>query len=447
MVTNARENQASAGRHLKQPPDGKQKPMYLPGNAASSLLAFLSDTSLLVVVAYLLARGPLLSLLFRDELTPHQALLLGLAMGAVGLLEAFFPDVRFSYATHTLFVTFAAIVGGLPVGFITAAVVSVGAFLYQTPILVTGTILAVIVSAFIGRAVRRVSVVPARLVLGFTAGALAQACRLGMHTILGGTTSLTFTHRWSSIPLNGFGVTLLLIVVSDAQARAESNRRRLESEHALSLASQAQLAALRARIHPHFLFNTLNSIAELCQIAPDRAEAAAVRLSQLMRRSLAVGTETAVSLGQELEAVRTYLDIEKERLGDRLRVQWHVEAGHEKALVPPFAVQILVENAVHHGIAPQMEPGAVTIQVRGSPRRILVSISDDGAGMPAAARRAVLCHYGESSHGLAIVQRQLILLYGRPARLHLFSREGRGTWITFALPRAGMLSVVRETRG
>jgi len=397
---------------------------------------FVADTCVLVVIAYVLARGRMLALLFRDKLPFRKAVLLGLAMGLLGLLEAIFPDARFPYATHTLFVTFAAIAGGLHVGLITASVVTLGAFLFQRPQFVVGTMLAVFVSAFMGRGVRRVAGIPLRLIAGFAVGALAQACRLLINAVLARLLHLPLAYpsAWISVPANGFGVMLLLLVVTDAQVRAESDRRLLESERAHTLASEAQLAALRARMHPHFLFNALNSIATLCLLVPDRAEAAILRVSQLMRRALETSAATSTCLIEEIEAVRNYLEIEQERFGARLRVTWQVDPLCAQMPVPPFSVQTLVENAINHGIAAKTGAGALAITVRRYPRHVLVAVRDDGAGMSPEARRQIAETVRTGTHGLQILNQQLVLLYGPRARLRLFGREDAGTLAVIALP-------------
>ena len=123
--------------------------------ASNDLYYFIADTCILVVVAYLMARGRTLTLLFRESLTAAEVLLLGLVMGLIGLAEAIFPDVGLPYATHTLFVIFAAIVGGLRVGLVSAAVVTLGSSFFQAHELVLPTMLAVLISAFLGKLVRR----------------------------------------------------------------------------------------------------------------------------------------------------------------------------------------------------------------------------------------------------------------------------------------------------
>jgi len=402
---------------------------------------FIRDTCVLVVVAYLLTRGRMLRLLFQKRLPPPQTFGLGITLGLMGLSESLFQDAPLVYATHTLSVAFATMVGGLPIGLIAAAVISIGVA-FQTPNRLIATILAVLLSAILSRILRRTATIPQRLASGFLAGAAAQAARLSLHLLFVGTLyprPLPPTAIFS-IPSNGFGVALLLLVVSDAQVRADSEQRRLEAERRLgeaerahALASEAQLTALRARIHPHFLFNALNSIAELCCIAPERAETASINLSRLMRRALETHADL-IPLHEELALVQAYLQIEKERIGDRLQVIWCIDPACTTVLAPPFSVQTLVENAIHHGIGPLEQGGEIVITVRSGQRRILVAVQDNGAGMPAVARQILPEESPTRLHGLQILDQQLALHCGTTARLRLFTRQNRGTLAAFTLP-------------
>jgi signal transduction histidine kinase len=398
--------------------------------------AFIEDTCVIVVLAYLLTRGRLLTLLVQKR-SPHpKAGLLGLILGAIGLTEVIFPGARFPYVTHTLIVTFAALNGGLRASLITAGVVAAGAALFQSPEMVAGLIPALVASALLGEAVRRTIGVRHRLIGGWGAGMLAQAATLLIRAWFAGSEHHRFSisHALISIPANGFGVMLLQLVANDALVRASSERHRLEAERARALLMEAELTALRARVHPHFLFNTLSAIAGLCGVAPDRAETAILRLSQLMRRVLEAHPTTPLPLAEELDAVRAYLDIEQDRLGPRLQVVWDVDPACECAQVPPFALQTLVENATEHGIAPKLGPGSVTIIVRRYPRHALIAVADDGVGIARDTRHGTPGPDGARLHGLQILAQQLVLLYGRPARPRFLSRVDEGTRALFIVP-------------
>ena len=134
-------------------------------------------------------------------------------------------------------------------------------------------------------------------------------------------------------------------------------RLRLQAENA------ARLQALQARIRPHFLFNSMNTIASLVHGDPDRAEAAVEDLADLFRASLGDGRQR-IPLRDELQLCRHYLDLEALRLGERLQVTWDMNEAPEDALLPPLLLQPFLENAVYHGIEPLPEGGRITITGR-----------------------------------------------------------------------------------
>jgi signal transduction histidine kinase len=406
------------------------------GTYSQSVNAFIEDTCVVIVLSYLLTRGRLLVLLFRKRLSGREAGSLGLLLGVIGMTEVAFPGARFPYVAHTLIVTFAALNAGLAVGLVTAAVVALGAFTFQAPVVAAAALPAVIVSACLGEAVRRVIGPRDRMVGGLMAGMLAEAGTLLLRLLLPGPLqfSASFGRALFSIPANGFGVMLLQFVARDARIRASSERHRLEAERAHALLVEAQFAALRARVHPHFLFNTLTSIAGLCGVAPEKAEGAIVLLGQVMRRALETNPNIPVCLGDEIEDTRDYLAIEQQRFGARLEVTWKLDEACAGAHVPPFAVQTLVENAVNHGIAPKVEPGRVTIIARRYPGHALLAVIDDGVGMATTLDRSAAGPVEKGPHGLQILTEQLVRLYGRPARPRLASQVDAGTRVVFIVP-------------
>lgn len=179
--------------------------------------------------------------------------------------------------------------------------------------------------------------------------------------------------------------------------------------------SQARINALQARIRPHFLFNTLNTIAALVPDRPQAAERAIENLSDLFRGSLREA-DAPVTLDEELELVRKYLDIEGLRLGDRLDVAWSLDGWPEALRVPPFSLQLLVENAIQHGIQPRPDGGRITIGARPGPARACLEVTNPVA--PPSKRPA---------GGIALdnLRQRLALIYGSAARLRTFTRDER----------------------
>jgi len=136
---------------------------------------------------------------------------------------------------------------------------------------------------------------------------------------------------------------------------------------------EARLQALQARIRPHFLFNSINAVLSLMRRDARRAETALEDLAELFR-SVMTDTRQLVTLGEEVDLTRRYLALEHLRLGERLVVEWNVDAQCEAALVPPMLLQPLVENAVYHGIEPGIEPGKIEIGIRRSGDMLMLEL-------------------------------------------------------------------------
>ncbi|HEX5520365.1 MAG TPA: histidine kinase, partial [Longimicrobiaceae bacterium] len=169
---------------------------------------------------------------------------------------------------------------------------------------------------------------------------------------------------------------------SRAVQEREVARAQLEAQLA-----QAQLQALKVQIQPHFLFNTLHAIASLVREDPPRAERTVEQLSEMLRTTLTHHQTQEVTLREELETLRPYLEIEKLRLGERLSVELDVEAATHGALVPHLLLQPLVENAIRHGISPRRRPGWVKVEVGSGPDGTLrLVVEDNGRGMSGPVR-------------------------------------------------------------
>jgi signal transduction histidine kinase len=401
----------------------------------ATINAFIEDTCVLIVIAYVLARGETLTLLAYQRRDTWAMWRLGLILGAIGMTEAVFPGARFPYVTHTLITTFATLVGGVQVGLIVAGIVSLGTLLMRPHQIFVVTVLAVLGSLAAGWIMRRAAKQPYRPACGFGAGMLAQVFVTLLYALLPNTFGgrLSIPHAIISIPANGFGIVLLQLVLKDAEVRAASERNRIELERSRSVLAEMQMNALRARVHPHFLFNTLTSVASLCNIDPVKAEAAVVRLGQLMRRALDKDVKGTTSIEEEIECVQSYLWIEQERFGERLHVEYDIDKRCDSTLVPAFSVQILAENAVNHGLGLITEDGTIAIAVRPCRRGVLLSVRDNGAGMSPESRREAL-DATRRVHGLQMLNEQLRLLYGPMSRLRLFSRNDCGTLAAFVVP-------------
>jgi two-component system, LytTR family, sensor histidine kinase AlgZ len=175
------------------------------------------------------------------------------------------------------------------------------------------------------------------------------------------------------------------------------------------LAREAELEALKARLNPHFLFNSLNSVSALTTSAPARAREMCVLLSEFLRASLAVGEKGLIPLSEELSLVRQFLAIEKVRFGRRLDVVEEVDEEAASTLVPPLLLQPLVENAVKHGIGTLLDGGTVTLRVKRTADGVAVVVENPFDPAAEAPAREGL--------GLALVSQRLKAHHGRRAQL------------------------------
>jgi two-component system, LytTR family, sensor kinase len=217
----------------------------------------------------------------------------------------------------------------------------------------------------------------------------------------------------------------------------ERFEREMREQEIGKLATEAELRALRAQINPHFLFNALTTIGYLIQTAPPRALETLMRLTTLLR---AVFTSEGqyTTLGREIDVVEAYLDIERARFEDRLRVKIDVPLRLRGIRVPPLLLQPLVENAVKHGVAPRDVGGDVTVSARldATSTQLHLTVEDTGAGATAdALRRGV-----ERGVGVRNIERRLEHQYGGAASMLIRSTPGKGTVVEIQLPIAAATS-------
>jgi two-component system LytT family sensor kinase len=194
--------------------------------------------------------------------------------------------------------------------------------------------------------------------------------------------------------------------------------------------ARAQLHVLKAQLHPHFLFNALNSISALVHRDPRGSERMIARLSALLRGTLDAATREEVTLQDELRTLQLYLDIQGVRFADRLKVTQDIAPETLAAHVPHLVLQPLVENAIQHGIAPRSAPGTVTVAARREGPALLLEVRDDGVGLNAAPAPT----HASSGKGLWITRERLQQLYGTDHRLELRDAAGGGASVMLAIP-------------
>lgn len=187
----------------------------------------------------------------------------------------------------------------------------------------------------------------------------------------------------------GLGATNVMIywgIVGVSQAVAYFRRTK---EREISLA-QAQLQAIQTQLHPHFLFNTLNAISELVHEDADRAEQTIMQLSDLLRISLQSNATQEVSLKEELDFLRQYIEIQQTLLQERLQVKWTIAPETLDAQIPNLLLQPIIENAIRHGIAPKATGGTIEITAARTRDRLLISVEDDGVGLRSPAHPNII---------------------------------------------------------
>jgi LytS/YehU family sensor histidine kinase len=209
-----------------------------------------------------------------------------------------------------------------------------------------------------------------------------------------------------------FALGVLLYLLSTglhyaAIAQVEQREAEGRAVEARALARDSQLQALKFQLNPHFLFNSLHSIAALATLDGIRAREMCVRLSDFLRSSLGLGNRESIPLREELALARSYLEVERVRFGARLQVEESVDADCESCLVPALLLQPLVENAVKHGVAGLLEGGAIRLAVRRAGTGVSIEIENAFDPESAAAPR--------DGMGLAHVRRRLAMRYGDEA--------------------------------
>lgn len=192
---------------------------------------------------------------------------------------------------------------------------------------------------------------------------------------------------------------------------AALKEKELNEERLTRMKMEAELQALQAKINPHFLFNTLNSIASLISENPKAAEATVEKLSELFRYTLKNAEKNTVSLAEELDIVRTYLEIEKVRFGDRLQYDIKCDPAVRDFMIPALIIQPLVENSIKHGIASELRGGKILVEATQTGKNCLISVIDDGKGFEGAK--------SVNGFGLRSVEERLRLLYGESASLRI----------------------------
>ena len=269
--------------------------------------------------------------------------------------------------------------------------------------------------------------------------------------VLGSVGEALLTHRFSFGLFGGYalqwqffsGLMIYCNIVGAGyvlQANARLASEQLRREQAEALQTSAQLSALRAQLNPHFLFNTLNSIAALAGPSQVRTLQAISQLAAMLRYTLGhPGGDEEVSLREELAFTDQYLALEELRLGARLRVVREIDKEVLRCRLPPLTLQPLVENAIRHGIAPRADGGLLTIRAWREGSALQVLVEDNGLGAdPIAVANA-------SGLGLSVVRQRLALVSGQSHSLQIETSRGAGFRVAFTMPQDAPLEELPTT--
>jgi two-component system, LytTR family, sensor kinase len=229
--------------------------------------------------------------------------------------------------------------------------------------------------------------------------------------------TVTLLIAWSALY---YGINYYLLL-------EEQTNQLLRLEHQ---ASSAQLAMLRYQLNPHFLFNTLNSISTLVLLRQtERANAMLSRLSSFLRYTLVNEPAGMVTVAQEVETLKLYLEIEKMRFEDRLRPRFDIEPSVERARLPSLLLQPLVENAIKYAVTPQEEGAEIAVEVRRVIDRVLITVSDTGPGIDPNAPKS-----NSTGVGLANIRDRLVQAYGDNHRFETQSETTGGFRVLIEIP-------------
>ncbi len=220
----------------------------------------------------------------------------------------------------------------------------------------------------------------------------------------------------------------IVAAIHVGQSYREAQARELRAAQLEMELARAQVEALKMQLHPHFLFNTLNTVAGLLRDDPDAAELMLAKLAELLRRTFETADVQELPLDEELEFIEAYLTIQRLRYGDRLRVSIDVSDAVRQSRVPSLILQPLVENAIRHGVAEKPGPGRVEIGARLESAEVVITIANDGPSLPVTVREG---------YGLRNTRSRMRALYGARGSFAFGPQPDGGAVATLRIPGPG----------
>ena len=228
------------------------------------------------------------------------------------------------------------------------------------------------------------------------------------------------------MPWSWIVYAVLVVLARSRRRRHELRARELQTESLRRQLAEARVAALQARLQPHFLFNTLHAVSATLDDDPDRARRMLVRLSDLLRSVLRLSTPE-VSLAADLRLLEPYVELQSIRFGERVAVVIDVPDELRQRSVPALLLQPLVENALTHGVGPRAEGGVIRVAARDDNGALVVSVTDNGVGVSHDTMQEGI--------GIGGLRERVATLYGAGARVTLTAAEPSGTRVEVVIPR------------
>lgn len=271
-------------------------------------------------------------------------------------------------------------------------------------------------------------------------GCIQPGCRLGSAIIVPLNKQDRAIGTLQLFRLAENGITPLDIELAGGLGHLFSNQLEISAlEEQKKLVKEAEIKALQAQINPHFLFNAINTVLSYIRTDPENAATLLVKLADFFRTNISPGVES-VSLRAELEHCQAYIAIESARFEERIHATFALDEDTLGCLLPPLILQPLVENALKHGILPLEEGGKVTISAAREQGCVRIQVCDTGVGMDAPKLSSLLMDIPQASAGggagiaLKNVNSRLVALYGTEHALHIESKPGQGTMVSFTVP-------------
>ncbi|NWL86079.1 sensor histidine kinase [Paenibacillus sp. 79R4] len=211
-----------------------------------------------------------------------------------------------------------------------------------------------------------------------------------------------------------------------------------QAEQQSKLLKDAEIRALQAQIHPHFFFNAINTISALCRTDVERARELLIDLSNFYRSNLQGARQLLIPLDKEIEHVEAYLSLEQARFPNKYQIVWNIRPGLEKVLLPPFSLQPLVENAIHHAFTNIKENRKMTISIDAAKESMNIVVEDNGTGINSDKMRVLGEQTVDSQKGTGTaifnITERLEGIYNGRASLRIQSEVGKGTIVTMSIP-------------